>query len=104
MICNGRAEILEIESQGKPLATMLLLNDGNTVYMYQSGIDPARITMEPGYQIAVLALQSTIHKGFHKFDFLRGDEPYKSRWLTKRIPLVRARFIPRNFRSQIIHR
>ena len=103
LISDGRAEILVIESHGKPLATMLLLNDGNTVFMYQSGIDPESITLEPGYQIAVLALQSTIQKGFHKFDFLRGDEPYKSRWLTKRIPLVRARFIPRNIRSQIIH-
>jgi CelD/BcsL family acetyltransferase involved in cellulose biosynthesis len=103
MIRDSRAEILVIQYQGKPLASMLLLNDGETTYMYQSGLDPDRISLEPGYQIAVLALQSSIRKGYRKFDFLRGDEPYKSRWQTKRIPLVRARFIPRNFRSQLMH-
>lgn len=103
LIHESGAEILLIRNQGKPLAAFLLLNDGNSAYMYQSGMDPDRLSAEPGYQIAVLALQAAIRKGFRKFDFLRGDEPYKSRWLTKRIPLVRARFIPRNFRSQLMH-
>ncbi len=103
LIGESRAELFLIRHSGRPLASFLLLNDGETGLMYQSGIDPEQISAEPGYQIAVLAMQASIRKGFRYFDFLRGDEPYKSRWLTKRVPLVRARFIPRNFSSQLKH-
>jgi CelD/BcsL family acetyltransferase involved in cellulose biosynthesis len=100
LIAAGRAELLTINCADRPLASILLLNDGQTVFMYQSGMDPDNLASEPGYQIAVLAIQNSINKGFRRLDFLRGDEPYKSRWLTKRIPLVKTRFIPRNISSQ----
>ena len=103
LISAERAELLIIRTDGKPLAGCLLLNDGTTNFMYQSGFDPDNAALEPGYQIVIAALRTSIRKGLTRFDFLRGDEPYKSRWLTERIPLVRIRLIPRNFTSQLKH-
>ncbi len=103
LIESGHAEVVEIRHGGQPLASMLLLNDGETVYMYQSGMCDQRSAMEPGYQLAACAIQRAIEDGFRGFDFLRGDEPYKARWNTTRVTLSRIKFVPRNFSAQLKH-
>lgn len=100
---TGHAEIVQINNDGMPLASMLLLNDGETVYMYQSGSCDQRAALEPGYQLAACAIQRSISQGFRAFDFLRGDEPYKARWNTTRVPLSRVKFIPRTIAAQLKH-
>ena len=100
---SGHAEIVQIDREGMPLASMLLLNDGETVYMYQSGSCDQRAALEPGYQMVACAIQRSIDQGFKTFDFLRGDEPYKARWNTTRVPLSRVKFIPRSIAAQLKH-
>jgi len=56
LIEEGRAELIVIDFDGQPLASMLLMNDENTNYMYQSGADETRMKLEPGYQIAVASI------------------------------------------------
>ena len=103
LIAEGRGELVIINCNGQPLTTMLLFNDGNTNYMYQSGADSSRMKQEPGYQIAQVSIQKSINAGLKHFDFLRGDEPYKSRWLANHVSLSKVRFIPKNFRSRLKH-
>ena len=100
---QNHAHLQVILYEGSPLASMLLLNSGTTNYMYQSGVDVSRMNLEPGYQVALAAIEASLEDGLRKFDFLRGDEPYKSRWDTTRIPLHRTRWIPRKLRSQVKH-
>ncbi len=100
---DGKCELVIVQHDNQPLAAYLMFMDNNTAYMYQSGMDPDRVSLEPGYQVVVAALQRAIEKGYQRFDFMRGDEPYKARWKTERLPLVRMRFIPRNFSSQFKH-
>ena len=103
LIQLGRAELVVINHQDLPIATYLQLNDGHTAYLYQSGMDANQVALEPGYQIVVTALRRAIEQGYRRFDFLRGDEPYKSRWLTTRIPLTRSRYIPPQFGARLKH-
>lgn len=103
LIKEGRAELVVIQFDDEPLASMLLFNNGDTNFMYQSGADQTRMKLEPGYQIATVAIQKSIESGFQHFDFMRGDEPYKARWSSKRIPMMTIRFVPRNLRSRIKH-
>lgn len=103
LVAVSRAELMVIYHAGQPFACSLFVNDGVTNMMYQSGMKPETLALEPGYQIAVLGMQRSIDKGLQRFDFLRGDEPYKSRWLTTRVPLYRQKFIPRNFSSTLKH-
>ena len=71
--------------------------------MYQSGTDSSRMKLEPGYQMAVAAMQKSKENGYEHFDFLRGDEPYKSRWQTKRVDILRSRFVPRKLGARLKH-
>ncbi len=103
LVDESQAELLAILHAGTPLATMLLLNDNETVYTYQNGMDVERLHLEPGYQICYTAIQRSIERGFTHLDFLRGDEPYKSRWNTTRIPIVRKRYVPRTTLATIKH-
>lgn len=100
---KGQAELIVLDFENQPLASMLLLNDGVTNFMYQSGVDVDRMKLEPGYQVAYLSIFRSIQNGFKRFDFLRGDEPYKSRWDTKRIAISRTRWVPRKIRSVVKH-
>ncbi len=103
LIAERRADLMLINFEGLPLASMLLFNDVSTNYMYQSGVDCERMKLEPGYQLALVAIQKSIENGYQKFDFLRGDEPYKSRWDTRRVPILRTRLVPRKLRAKIKH-
>ena len=101
LVESGHGEIVEILNEGTPLASMLLLNDGETVYMYQSGCCDKRAALEPRYQMVASAIKRSIDQGFKAFDFLRGDEPYKARWNTTRVPLSRVKFIPGTVSAQV---
>jgi len=103
LIEEGRSELVVIHFDDQPLASMLLFNNGSTNFMYQSGADQTRMKLEPGYQIATIAIQKSIENGLQHFDFMRGDEPYKARWSTVRVPMMTSRFVPRNLRSRIKH-
>ena len=98
-----RADLKVIDFEGQPLAAMLLVNDVRTRYMYQSGVDTSRMQLEPGYQSVLSSIEASIEDGFEHFDFLRGDEPYKSRWNTTRVPILRTRWVPRKLKSLVKH-
>ena len=99
----GRAEVAVLESHGQPFASMLLLNDDQTVYMYQSGIHPDHLHQEPGYQMITWAIKHSIESGFRQFDFLRGDEPYKAKWNSTRKSMDRIRISAPHISARIRH-
>ncbi len=94
LAASGRSQINLFHHKGKPLATNLEFLAGDAVYMYQTGLDPDAIQLEPGHVTFTWAIQQSIERGFGYFDFLRGDEPYKSRWKSTRVPLYRTRVVP----------
>lgn len=76
----GRLRLQWIELNERPVAVQLDLAGGQTVYHYQSGIDPQFPRERPGWMGISAALKSSIQQGFCCYDFLRGDEKYKSHW------------------------
>ncbi len=70
-----------IEHQGQVVAMHLLLLGSKTVYMYQSGIENELMHLEPGHCLTVCAIRNAISLGVNRYDFLRGDEPYKVFWV-----------------------
>ena len=99
----GLAELIVVESEQTPIAAALVLKDHQTAYLYQSGVNPEVLQREPGYQFIVVAIQHAIERGFKKFDFLRGNEKYKTRWNTRPKPMVRIRIAAPRPASQIRH-
>ena len=93
LLRRGLAEIIQISHDGQPFASALLFHDQRNAMMYQTGFDPNWKQLEPGYLLIVASLLWSIENGFETFDFLRGDEPYKSRWQTKPVELGKLRFV-----------
>jgi CelD/BcsL family acetyltransferase involved in cellulose biosynthesis len=73
-----------LKHEEKPAAALLAFCFGENMMFYQTGWDPdspvARLS--PGMVLVARAIRDAIENGFRYFDFLRGDETYKTR-LTK---------------------
>lgn len=76
----GQLQMVWIETDGKPLAVEYQLAGDGSVYVYQAGVDPDRLAWEPGHVATARVIQLAIDQGFRRFDFLRGNEHYKTQW------------------------
>lgn len=66
----------------RAVAAMLVFHFAGRAYYYQSGWDPRAADISPGMLCLVQAMRSAIDEGIGVFDFMRGDEEYKSHWAT----------------------
>jgi CelD/BcsL family acetyltransferase involved in cellulose biosynthesis len=98
---SGRAQINMIRYAGQPLTCNLEFTTSDSVWMYQTGMDPDQRKLEPGHITFCWAIQEAIRQKHRWFDFLRGDEPYKACWCAERIPLLRTRLVPRRLTSSL---
>lgn len=80
MLARGQLRLSWLELDGVPVAAEYHLAGGDTTYAYQGGVDPGRLEEEPGRLSTILCLRAAIEQGQRRFDFLRGDEPYKAHW------------------------
>ncbi len=80
LLSAGHLQLVWIEADGRPLAAEYLLAGSGAVYQYQGGMDADRLQWEPGHLAIAHIMQLAIRQGRRKFDFLRGNEPYKAQW------------------------
>lgn len=80
LLDRGQLRISCLALDGKPAAAEYHFADSQTTYAYQGGVDPDRLEEEPGRLSTIVCLQRAIQEGHKRFDFLRGDEPYKAHW------------------------
>lgn len=74
---RGWLRLWFLERAGEPLAACLTLEFAGSVGLYNSGFEPARATLSPGIILLSHVIRDAIERGFRRFDFLRGEEPYK---------------------------
>jgi hypothetical protein len=55
-------------------------HDRGTVYFYNAGSRPEARHLSPGVVGVAWYLRRGLEAGYRRFDFLRGDEPYKYQW------------------------
>ena len=69
---------------GKPVAALLAFLYGQSALYYQAGWDPNSpvASLSPGVVLMAHSISDAITHGCRYFEFLRGDEAYKSRWTT----------------------
>jgi hypothetical protein len=80
LLARDQLRISWLELDSVPAAAEYHFADATTTYAYQGGVDPDRLQEEPGRLSTILCLQRAIEEGNSRFDFLRGDEPYKAHW------------------------
>ena len=55
-------------------------DDGVTCLFYNAGMDPDARDLSPGVTGTAAYLRDRLEAGRRRFDFLRGNEPYKYEW------------------------
>ena len=68
---------------------MLAFDDGQTCFLYNAGMDPEAREVSPGITGTAEYLKNRLAAGRRRFDFLRGDEPYKYEWGAVDEPIAR---------------
>ncbi len=74
---KGWAALWLLWLEDRPAAALFCLEYGGTVGLYNSGFDPAARALSPGVILIARTIEDAIARGFRRYDFLRGDEPYK---------------------------
>jgi CelD/BcsL family acetyltransferase involved in cellulose biosynthesis len=73
----GQAALWMLWLADRPAAALFCLEYGDTVGLYNSGFDPEARAMSPGVVLIARTIEDAIARRFARYDFLRGDEPYK---------------------------
>ena len=74
---------------GRRIAAGVWFDDGETLYFYNAGVDPDARDLSPGVLLVARSIEMALQAGRSRFDFLRGDEPYKYGWGATDVPIQR---------------
>jgi CelD/BcsL family acetyltransferase involved in cellulose biosynthesis len=83
-----RLNILELDK--KAVAATLCFDYRDTVYLYNSGYEPEYGWLSVGVISKALCIKDSIERGKKRFDFLKGDEPYKYQLGGQQLPLFKC--------------
>ncbi len=86
-----RFGILEVDKL--PAAMIMGFDYNDTMYLYNSAYDPNYSYLSVGLLSKVLCIKESIQKGRKKWDFLKGEEPYKYHVGGTEIPLYSCHII-----------
>lgn len=78
-----------LELDGMPTAMILYFDYNNGVWLYNSGYEPRYDALSVGLVCKALSIKDSIEAGKKKYDFLKGNEPYKYYLGGKEVPLYR---------------
>ncbi len=79
-LSNGWLRLWTLELDGAPVAAWLGWRVGYRYAYYLAGFDPARGDQSPGLLLLARTIEASIEEGASEYDFLLGNEPYKSRF------------------------
>ena len=88
---RGWARLYLLHADGAPRAALYCFERGGRLLYYQSGSDPDWRKRSVGTVVLSAALEDAFDRGLSEFDFLRGDERYKSLYTSLRRPLATLR-------------
>ena len=82
-LAEGEARQLHlalVRSGDRLIFTALAFDDGQTCYLYNAGMDPDASELSPGVSGTAVYIRDRMAAGRTRFDFMRGNEPYKYEW------------------------
>ncbi len=79
---RGTLRLWEMRCDGRLAAAWLGFGWGDALYFYQAGWDREFAPQGIGTVLTLRMIEQAIAEGYKRFDFLRGDEPYKQHWST----------------------
>jgi CelD/BcsL family acetyltransferase involved in cellulose biosynthesis len=86
---EGAVQLHFLAVDGRRIAAAVWFEDADAWYLYNAGVDPEARELSPGVLLSATAIEAAIAAGRRRFDFLRGDEPYKYEWAAIDEPIQR---------------
>jgi CelD/BcsL family acetyltransferase involved in cellulose biosynthesis len=80
---SGWTYLALIELEDRPVAFQFGFRCGNKLWAYAQAYDRSFARFAPGTMVLLSLLDYGFQKSFREFDFLRGEESYKSVWSTE---------------------
>jgi CelD/BcsL family acetyltransferase involved in cellulose biosynthesis len=80
MAREDRLRLFALRFRGEVAAVIMAFRYGNKVYAYMSAFDPDYESLGFGRTLLYEGLRHAYAEGYDGWDFLRGDEAYKSSW------------------------
>jgi CelD/BcsL family acetyltransferase involved in cellulose biosynthesis len=90
---RGWARLYVLHADGAPRAALYGFERGGRFLYYQMGSDPNWRARSVGTVVLSAALEDAFERGLNEFDFLRGNERYKSLYTSMRRPLATVRVV-----------
>lgn len=82
LAARRRLWLATLDIAGEAVAAWYGFTWRDTVYFYQSGRDPHWERQSVGLVLMATMIRRAIERGYRRFDFLRGADPYKQQWTT----------------------
>lgn len=102
LLAQQRKLVLSVlRLDGEPAAAFYGFRHCGTDYFYLCGFDTRRARLSVGAVLVGEMIESAITAGSTRFDFLRGDEPYKQRWRAVARRNYRLLAAPVSLRSRV---
>ncbi len=76
-----------LKIDGRVVAMFMGFNYNKTLFLYNSGYDPAYREFSVGLLSKIFGIRASIQRGFTRWDFLKGNEAYKYNLGGKTVPL-----------------
>jgi CelD/BcsL family acetyltransferase involved in cellulose biosynthesis len=86
----GSLRLWFLEYNKRRVATALAFDVGGTRFLYNSGFDREYAGLSVGLLLKAHTIQDAIARGLRRYDFLRGNEPYKYDLGAKDVRVIRA--------------
>ncbi|HEY0615370.1 MAG TPA: GNAT family N-acetyltransferase [Candidatus Elarobacter sp.] len=101
---RGMARIFVYWDGEEPIAGAVAFLDAarSSFGLYMIGFDEAYAKLSPGKGIVGRAIRSAIESGYERFDFLRGDEPFKQNYADEVTMTRHFRLVAPGWRSAAI--
>jgi CelD/BcsL family acetyltransferase involved in cellulose biosynthesis len=80
LCAEGVLRLDRLRLKGKTIAVTYSLSHDHEVYCYLQGFDPAFAQLSPGTLLMQAVIEDAMTRGIRRFDFLRGEEAYKTHW------------------------
>jgi CelD/BcsL family acetyltransferase involved in cellulose biosynthesis len=77
---NGQLHVALVRCGARLVFAALAFDNGEQVFLYNAGMDPSAAEVSPGVTGTALYFRDRLAAGRRRFDFLRGNEPYKYEW------------------------
>ena len=77
---RGWLRLYSLKVHDKVIASLYSFRYGGKLFYYQAGFDPSWSNYSPGLVLMGQGIERAISEGLEEFDYLRGLEPYKTRW------------------------